>query len=595
MDFEPEDPSMKSSERHRKTPHDYRMDRDSGPTLSAWKDPERAASVAGSACEVVVDCGWGRLIFGHTFGDRGRLADVLKEEQEGCRDIALYIADPHVVVALSPSLFFLDPSHTYRMHLEQLRPPPTRQRGFSVRKLTNPSDSEAICRIYARRHMVPVDPEFVWEHRAQRTLTYLVAEDAASGEVIGTVTGVDHVDAFGDRENGSSLWALAVDPQTTHPGVGEALVVHLLQHYAARSRSFLDLSVLYDNQQAIRLYEKLGFIRVPVFCVKRKNPINEPLFIGDPPEATMNPYAAIIAREARRRGIAVATLDAEAGYFALTFGGRTMVCRESLTELTHAIAMSRCDDKEVTRRVLLEARLNVPAQQAAASSEDNARFLQLHRRIVVKPVRGEQGAGVSVDIRDNDEMEKAIARARSNGKVLLEEMLEGQDLRIVVIDFRVVAAAVRRPPEVLGSGEHTVRELIDKQSRRRSAATGGESSIPIDEETRRCVNQAGIALDDILPAGQSLTVRKTANLHTGGTIHDVTAEIHPRLVKAAERAAEALDIPVVGLDFIVPDVAGSRYWIIEANERPGLANHEPQPTAERLVDLLFPQTAVTGP
>jgi D-alanine-D-alanine ligase-like ATP-grasp enzyme len=95
----------------------------------------------------------------------------------------------------------------------------------------------------------------------------------------------------------------------------------------------------------------------------------------------------------------------------------------------------------------------------------------------------------------------------------------------------------------------------------------------------------------VLPAGRTLQVRKAANLHAGGTIHDITARLHPALREAAERAARALDIPVVGLDFLVPSVEGPEYVAIEANERPGLANHEPQPTAERFVDLLFPLTA----
>jgi D-alanine-D-alanine ligase-like ATP-grasp enzyme len=87
-------------------------------------------------------------------------------------------------------------------------------------------------------------------------------------------------------------------------------------------------------------------------------------------------------------------------------------------------------------------------------------------------------------------------------------------------------------------------------------------------------------------------VRKAANLHTGGTIHDVTATVHPELIAAACRAAEAIRIPVAGIDFIVRDPEKSDYVFIEANERPGLANHEPQPTAERFVDLLFPGTRV---
>jgi D-alanine-D-alanine ligase-like ATP-grasp enzyme len=87
-----------------------------------------------------------------------------------------------------------------------------------------------------------------------------------------------------------------------------------------------------------------------------------------------------------------------------------------------------------------------------------------------------------------------------------------------------------------------------------------------------------------------LVVRRTANLHTGGTIHDVTATLHPVLAAAAVQASHALDIPVVGMDFMVPAVDGPEYHVIEANERPGLANHEPQPTAQRFIDLLFPST-----
>jgi D-alanine-D-alanine ligase-like ATP-grasp enzyme len=105
------------------------------------------------------------------------------------------------------------------------------------------------------------------------------------------------------------------------------------------------------------------------------------------------------------------------------------------------------------------------------------------------------------------------------------------------------------------------------------------------------LRQAGYDLETIVPADEKIQVRKTANLHTGGTIEDVTPIIHPALIEAAEQAAEALDIPVTGLDMIVPDPKRPDYVIIEANERPGLANHEPQPTAERFVDLLFPQTA----
>jgi D-alanine-D-alanine ligase-like ATP-grasp enzyme len=169
-------------------------------------------------------------------------------------------------------------------------------------------------------------------------------------------------------------------------------------------------------------------------------------------------------------------------------------------------------------------------------------------------------------------------------------MHAGEDLRVVVIDHEVVAAAVRRPASITGDGVHDIAELIERQSRRRAAATGGESTIPVDDMTRDVLAEAGHELHDVLPEGQVLAVRKTANLHTGGTIHDVTGELHPAIAEACVTASRALDIPVTGLDLLVPAPDGPEHVFIEANERPGLANHEPQPTAERFVDLLFPGT-----
>ena len=176
--------------------------------------------------------------------------------------------------------------------------------------------------------------------------------------------------------------------------------------------------------------------------------------------------------------------------------------------------------------------------------------------------------------------------------MLLESYHPGQDLRIVVIGYQVVAAAIRHPASVVGDGVHCIGALIEAQSRRRQAATGGESRIPLDAETQRTLHDAGYDYSSVLPAGTRLAVRKTANLHTGGTLEDVTARLHPALAEAAVCAARALEIPVVGLDLLVPAADQPDYVLIEANERVGLANHEPQPTAERFIDLLFPLSRV---
>lgn len=552
----------------------------------AYAEPDQSHTPQPNA---IVDCGWGRLLFGQTFDDHEELVEAMRGERPDRRDIAVYVQDPHVALASAPQEMFLDPSHTFRLHLSRYRTSRRRPGGFFIRRLSSAADAEAVNRIYAARHMVPVPPEFFWSKRDSRAITYFVAEDEATGQIIGTVTGVDHYHAFGDPEHGSSLWCLAVDPQAMPPRIGEWLVRHLAEHFKARGAAFMDLSVMHDNEHAIALYGKLGFERVPFFTLKRKNFINEKLFAGPGPEAELNPYARIIVDEARRRGIDVEVTDAEGGFFRLFYGGRSIHCREALSELTSAVAMSICDDKAVTRRMVEQAGVTVPEQLVAGDKQAMREFLERHGSVVVKPARGEQGRGIAVGVETMAELEAAVEDARNYcDRVLIEQCVTGEDLRLVVIDFRLVAAAVRRPAQIVGDGATTIRELIERQSRRRMAATGGESSIPLDGETERTVAAAGYDFETILPEGTALNVRRTANLHTGGTIHDVTSHVHPRLVDAAIRAARAIDIPVTGIDFMVPSPYEPEYAFIEANERPGLANHEPQPTAERFIDLLFP-------
>jgi D-alanine-D-alanine ligase-like ATP-grasp enzyme len=281
---------------------------------------------------------------------------------------------------------------------------------------------------------------------------------------------------------------------------------------------------------------------------------------GNPPAlpegyGRLNSYSRIIVDEALRRGIEVEVLDAEAGELVLSQDGRRMTTVQSLSELTSAVAFRRCDDKLRTRRVLEQAGLRVPAGRAATFDEEDAAFLERWKEIVVKPARGEGGAGVTVGVVDPDALTAAVDRARTVcPRVLLEQRCHGEDLRVVVIGDEVVAASVRRPPAVTGNGRDTVRALVEGLSTARADATAGASRIPLDE----------------------------------ATVHDVTERLHPELGAVALRAADAIGIPVVGIDLVVPAVDGPEYVVIEANEQPGLANHEPQPTAERFLDLLFP-------
>lgn len=311
--------------------------------------------------------------------------------------------------------------------------------------------------------------------------------------------------------------------------------------------------------------------------------------------ATLPRHAEVIVAAARRRGIRVSIIDAASGIVELSHTGRTIRCRESLSELTPAVALSVCADKALTSRMLAAAGLRVPAQRLADDAKSVRAFLDRHGPVVVKPADGEQERGVYVDVSGPAEVDSAIEAARQHSPdVLIEALWRGMAMRVIVIGDEVVAAAERRPPTIVGDGESNIVTLIDKESQRRDAATDGASSVPLDDETARCVRSAGHALSDIPPSGMKIPVRNTADLHTGGTLHDRTDSLPPELRAAALKAAEVLSIPVVGIDFVVDPENPARHVIIEANARPGLAHHETQAAAGRFIDLLFPNTRKRG-
>lgn len=305
-----------------------------------------------------------------------------------------------------------------------------------------------------------------------------------------------------------------------------------------------------------------------------------------------NEYTRIIVDEALARGVDVVVLDPDIGELELTHDGRTHTVIQSLSELTSAIAFRRCDDKALTRRVLVDAGLPVPPGRLATDDEADEAFLAEHGAIVVKPCRGEGGAGITVGATSVDGLRAAVRSARATCDcVLLEAMVPGEDLRVLVIDGAVVAASVRRPPAVTGDGTSTVRQLVEARNEARAAELGANMVTPLDDITEASVRAAGHDLDDVLDEGEEVQVRRTANLHTGGTIHDMTPCLHPTLAEAAIRGTAAIGLPVAGIDLMVTSPEAPEHVFIEVNEQPGLANHEPQPTAQRYLDLLFPATA----
>ncbi len=567
------------------------LDVENSPSLKSWGERHKLPKH-----NITIECGWGRLLFAHTFAKSETLAKTLIEEANNKRDLALYVREPQVVISHDPQNLFVAPSYIFRLTLDNYQQLKKRKSGFTIRMLDTKTDIDGINRIYRSRNMIEISPEFLKKsYNKRKYLTYWVAVDKDTKEIIAACMSVDHTGAFGDPEKGASLWCLAVDPQASHPAIGLHMVQHIIRHYKKAHKVKLDLSVMHSNNEAIGLYEKLGFVKIPAFVVKNKNAINEDLYIGhgisSAPTEDLNPYSMVIINEARKRGIRVDILDANDNIYGLSHSGISITCRESLTDITSSIAMSRCNDRRTTRRILKDAGLSVPDQLLATKLAENQAFMEKHGSIIVKPRKRLHGFGATVDVKTKEELQKAIKAVKKiHHKVLLEEMMNGKEMRVIVIDFKVVAAGIRKPPIIVGNGEHTILQLVEKQSRRREQATQGENTIPIDKAFTGIVQNAGYELESILPKGKELQVRNTTKQRYGGTFHNVTNEMHPDLIDAARRAAIALDIPVVGLDFIVKTPSEPEHIIIEAMERPYLVGYDPQPIAERFIDFLFPQS-----
>ncbi|MDY6826746.1 MAG: GNAT family N-acetyltransferase [Bacillota bacterium] len=256
--------------------------------LNALKAGDKTSAGGRSETEAAVkenislDCGWGKLIFGQTFINQDDLIEELASERSSDRDIAFYVPDHHILLGRAPELLFLDPSDTYRFWLHMYRPPKRRPRSFKVRMLQDIEDARAINRVARSCGMLEAPEEKIVKNQRTRIFCYYLAERISDGRVIGAIMGIDHREALNDPTNGSSFWCLSVDPEARARGVGRALVREVAEHFLARGRDYLDLSVMHDNKKARKLYRSLGFRRIPLFTVKRRNKVNRNLYLGGP-------------------------------------------------------------------------------------------------------------------------------------------------------------------------------------------------------------------------------------------------------------------------------------------------------------------------
>ena len=190
-------------------------------------------------------------------------------------------------------------------------------------------------------------------------------------------------------------------------------------------------------------------------------------------------------------------------------------------------------------------------------------------------------------VRTPDELQAAVRFARTyEADVILEETVPGDDLRVILAGGKLAAAIRRRPAAVVGDGKHTVRQLILRQNAKRRKSDPS-NQIPWNAETRRNLVELKQCPDDVPKLGEQVRVRLTNNYHTGGTVEVVTEQVPRRALALAERIAKALDIPLVGVDFLI-DPATKRMTVIEVSPDLAISPPEGEVVAERFLDVLFP-------
>ncbi|HEV2072781.1 MAG TPA: cyanophycin synthetase, partial [Thermomicrobiales bacterium] len=317
------------------------------------------------------------------------------------------------------------------------------------------------------------------------------------------------------------------------------------------------------------------------------------------------PSTLEIVQEAERRGIPVMRLNSNQSLVQLGHGRYQRRIWATRTSTTSGVAMTIAGNKELTNRLLRDAGIPSPRGVVAGSAQEAVREVnRLGYPVVLKPVDGNHGRGVCLNLSNRTEVEESFPlpkAASREGLVLVEPMVPGKDFRVVVVGSEVVAVAERVPACVVGDGQHSVRELVDLTNVDPRRGVGHEkilTRIHVDSQTHEVLSGQGLTLDDIPADRQCVQLKLTANMNTGGTSIDRTDEIHPDNVEIGLEAAMVVGLDVAGIDFITPDISRSVHEaggaIVEINAAPGFRMHThpteglPRQVGHTVVDMLFP-------
>jgi cyanophycin synthetase len=265
----------------------------------------------------------------------------------------------------------------------------------------------------------------------------------------------------------------------------------------------------------------------------------------------------------------------------LGWGRKQRYIQAAEVDCTSAIAESIAQDKDLTKKLLYAAGVPVPLGRLVGSAEEAWTAAQeLGFPVVVKPQDSNQGKGVTVGIDTREQIEAAYPAAKAYGHVMVERYLPGHDFRLLVVGDKLVAAARRDPPLVIGDGIHSVRALVDEVNKDPRRGTGHESSltqIRINSIAEARLASQGLTPDSVPTRGQCVILRNNANLSTGGTATDVTDSVHPEVAARAIEAAQMVGLDICGVDVVCETVGRpleeQHGGIVEVNAAPGLRMH----------------------
>jgi cyanophycin synthetase len=319
-------------------------------------------------------------------------------------------------------------------------------------------------------------------------------------------------------------------------------------------------------------------------------------------DVRFGPSTGSLIEEAESRGIPYIRLN-DQSLVQLGYGIYQKRIQATTTANTNMIAVDIAANKHATKKLLGDMGVPVPRGYRIRNIDELERTLELvGYPAVIKPLDGNHGKGATVGIKTTEGALAAFEKAKEYSRwVIVEQQLQGSDFRALVVNNRLIAVAERIPAHIVGDGKQTIQQLIDETNADPRRGLGHEkvlTLIEIDGQTVRCITSAGYTLDSVLPKGEALFLKTTANISTGGTAIDRTDEVHPHNAFLFERIARIIGLDVAGIDVIAPNVseklADSGGGIIEVNAAPGFRMHLApsegigRNVAEHVIDMLYP-------